>query len=132
MSSQFPREDVVWLLGSLSQLHRIPFDPALILQQFPPPYSLVTLIEAARALGFRVGESATPSGAAFAKLQYPCVAFLRAEAARAAPAPEQGAQPSAQAPETTEDGLSLAKDGNDLVLNAGGDDGNLPQGHEAP
>jgi len=49
VGSQFPREDVVWLLGSLSQLHRIPFDPALILQQFPPPYSLVTLIEAARA-----------------------------------------------------------------------------------
>ena len=103
MGSQFRREDVVWLLGSLSQLHRIPFDPALILQQFPPPYTQVTLIEAARALGFRVGESATPSAAAFAKLQYPCVAFLRDEAARAAPAPEQGAQPSAQAPETAED-----------------------------
>ena len=88
VGSQFRREDVVWLLGSLSQLQRIPFDPALILQQFPPPYTLVTLIEAARALGFRVGESATPSGAAFAKLRFPCVAFLRVAAAPAAPAPE--------------------------------------------
>jgi subfamily B ATP-binding cassette protein HlyB/CyaB len=90
---QFRREEVVWLLGSLSQIQRIPFDPALILQQFPPPYTLVTLIEAARALGFRTGESATPCGAAFAKLRFPCVAFLRAEAV---PAADTGDQESPQ------------------------------------
>jgi subfamily B ATP-binding cassette protein HlyB/CyaB len=70
---------MVWLLGSLCQVQRIAFDPALILQQFPPPYSLLTLIEAARALGFRLGESATPAGAALAQLRFPCVAFLRAQ-----------------------------------------------------
>ena len=79
MHSQFRREDVVWLLGSLCQVQRIAFDPALVLQQFPPPYSPITLIEAARALGFRMGESATPAGAAFAKLRFPCIAFLRAD-----------------------------------------------------
>ena len=103
MHSAFGREDVVWLLGSLSQLHRIPFDPALILQQFPPPYSMVTLIEAARALGFRIGESATPSGTAFAKLRFPCVAFLRGEGAPATSAPEQAAQSSAQALEASDE-----------------------------
>ncbi len=30
VGSQFRREHVVWLLGSLCQLQRIPFDPALI------------------------------------------------------------------------------------------------------
>jgi subfamily B ATP-binding cassette protein HlyB/CyaB len=70
---------MVWLLGSLCQVQRLAFDPALILQQFPPPYSLLTLIEAARALGFRLGESATPAGAALAQLRFPCVAFLRAQ-----------------------------------------------------
>jgi len=29
--------EFVWALGSLSQLHRIPFDRALLLSQFPPP-----------------------------------------------------------------------------------------------
>ena len=32
------REHFDWILGSLCQLQRVPFDPALLLQQFPPPY----------------------------------------------------------------------------------------------
>ena len=30
-------EELVWLLGSLCSRYRIPFDAALITQQFPPP-----------------------------------------------------------------------------------------------
>lgn len=45
---------LVWALGSLCALNRVPFDPELVLKQFPPPYTTDTLIHAARALGFRI------------------------------------------------------------------------------
>ena len=44
--------DLVWALGSIAGLHRKPFDAQLLLQQFPPPYSVASLISAAQALGF--------------------------------------------------------------------------------
>ncbi|OJX06668.1 MAG: hypothetical protein BGO72_16885 [Burkholderiales bacterium 70-64] len=50
------RHDLHWLLGSLCSLYRLPFDAQLIEQRFPPPYTLATFHEAARALGFRSGE----------------------------------------------------------------------------
>ena len=34
--------DLLWLLGSLCSLYRIPFDPKLIEQEFPPPHDLAT------------------------------------------------------------------------------------------
>ena len=49
------REEVLWLLGSLCGLFRIPFDAALITQHYPPPYTLATFHEAARALGLKTG-----------------------------------------------------------------------------
>ena len=48
--------DLLWLLGSLCQIGRVPFDATLVAQEFPPPHSTVTLHQAARALGFRSGE----------------------------------------------------------------------------
>jgi hypothetical protein len=42
-------------VGSLCQIHQQPWDPALALQRFPPPYSLKTLHEAAAEYGFRLG-----------------------------------------------------------------------------
>jgi len=48
-------ETCIWGLQGICQLHRIPFAPSLILQQFPPPYSLVSLHQAATALGLRSG-----------------------------------------------------------------------------
>lgn len=68
--------ELLWLLGSLCNLFRIPFDPKLIEQEFPPPYSLTTLHEAARALGFKTGHGTHPSD--WQKLPLPAVAFLRA------------------------------------------------------
>ncbi|MGA8051741.1 MAG: hypothetical protein WCA09_16300, partial [Burkholderiales bacterium] len=47
----------VWLLGSLCRIHRLPFDAALLLQQFPPPHDRAQLVEAARAFGFRAGQA---------------------------------------------------------------------------
>ena len=45
------RDDFVWLLGSLCNIHRIPFDARLVLSQYPPPYSTDKLEQAAKALG---------------------------------------------------------------------------------
>jgi len=53
----FSKEDVLLALASMCQFHRIPFDAALVLREFPPPYSLETLLHAARRLGFDVGAS---------------------------------------------------------------------------
>lgn len=73
-----PRE-LLWLLGSLCNLHRIPFDPALIEQNYPPPHDLATFHDAARALGFKTGHSTQPED--WQKLPLPAIAFLLAEPA---------------------------------------------------
>jgi hypothetical protein len=69
-------EDVIWLLGSLSALYRLPFEAGLIEQEFPPPYTLATLHEAARALGFRTGVVAQ-ADVDWQKLPLPAIAFLQ-------------------------------------------------------
>lgn len=67
---------MLWLLGSLCSLYRLPFDPQLVEQDFPPPHSLATFHEAALALGFKTGHSAHPAD--WQKLPLPAIAFLRA------------------------------------------------------
>jgi len=76
LQGEVRREDVLWLLGSLCGLFRVPFDASLIAQDFPPPYSLATLHEAARALGIKTGNCP------IAKLDWqtlplPAIAFQR-------------------------------------------------------
>ncbi len=68
------REEVLWLLGSLCGLFRIPFDATLIAQNFPPPYSLATFHEAARALGIKTGQCSTEK-LDWQKLPLPAIAF---------------------------------------------------------
>jgi len=65
------RRDFLWLVGSLCQLNRIAFDPALLLQRFPAPHSVRQLLEAAQSLGFKTGEGRLAAAA------YPCVGFLK-------------------------------------------------------
>lgn len=67
------REDFLWLLGSLCNIHRLPFDAKLTLNQFPPPYGRTALIEAAGRLGFDVSDAR--AGPELAKLPAPFVAF---------------------------------------------------------
>ena len=45
--------DFVWALGSVCALHQRPFDAQLLLRQVVPPYGEASLVEAARALGFK-------------------------------------------------------------------------------
>jgi len=65
------RADFVWLIGSLCQVNRLPFDAALVLQRFPEPHSTRQLLEALQALGFRTGDGP------LAKAALPCIAFLK-------------------------------------------------------
>ena len=79
----------VWVLGSLCRIHRVAFDAALLLQQFPPPYARHSLIEAARALGFKAGELAL-SDSKLREAPLPLIAFL---SEKGAGAPQQSRAP---------------------------------------
>lgn len=80
--------ELLWLLGSLCNLYRIPFEPKLIEQEFPPPHSFATFHEAARALGFKTGQGTHPAD--WQALPLPIIAFLRA-------VPETESQPEVKA-----------------------------------
>jgi len=69
----------VWALGSFCALNRIPFDPELLFQRFPPPYTLETLIQAARALGFSIRNKAC-SPEEIGQHPLPCLAVIHAPA----------------------------------------------------
>jgi subfamily B ATP-binding cassette protein HlyB/CyaB len=68
-------EHLLWTLGSLCQLFRVPFDPRLILQRFPPPYTVASLCGAAKALGFLVREQQLVSGKPFPAHHLPALAL---------------------------------------------------------
>ena len=75
---------LVWAMGSLCALNRVPFDAELLLKQFPPPCTTDHLVHAARALGFRV-KLKKCSASALVKMPVPCMALIT------------GAQPEADA-----------------------------------
>lgn len=69
--------DLLWLLGSLCQLHRVPFDPLLVERQFPPPCSFTSIHNALHAFGFKTGEHPFPtSSTELCKLPLPVAGFL--------------------------------------------------------
>jgi subfamily B ATP-binding cassette protein HlyB/CyaB len=51
----FATDTFIWGLAAICQLHRRPFAPDLILQQFPPPYGTSSLQDAAAALKLKSG-----------------------------------------------------------------------------
>lgn len=84
--------DLVWVLGSLARLHRRSFDAELLLQQFPPPHAVASLVAAAQALGFDT-RLTHESLDRLTRADLPCVAVLAAQAEDAAPdAPPIAAQ----------------------------------------
>jgi len=84
-NAQFADQDLLWLLGSLCQLHRIPFDPVLIQRQFPPPSTRITLTTALIALGFKVGSSSIPSNNKLQDIPLPVIGYLQSETPSAEP-----------------------------------------------
>ena len=69
-------DGVVWALQGICQLHRWPFAPKLVLQQVPPPYTLLELTRAGRSLGLKSGVREV-SAEALAKLPLPCIAVMK-------------------------------------------------------
>ncbi len=60
-SGSLEREDYLWLLGSLSNLHRLPFDAALIAKKLPAADNPATHDDAPTA-GFETDKSPSVSG----------------------------------------------------------------------
>jgi subfamily B ATP-binding cassette protein HlyB/CyaB len=87
---------MLWLIGSLSRVFRLPFDPQLVRQQFPPPYSRTTLLNALQALEFKVGEMELDEEgiATLERIPFPVVAFVREDEAVEDEAQEGALSPS--------------------------------------
>ncbi|MHB1677388.1 MAG: peptidase domain-containing ABC transporter [Sulfuriferula sp.] len=102
LTHHFSVEDLVWVMGSFCALNRKPFDPELLLKQFPPPYTSDSLIHAARALGFRIKRQ-EGDGALVTHLNLPCMAVLYEENAPVSDTMAETALPSviAEAPDAS-------------------------------
>ena len=100
-------EHMLWLLGSLCTRYRIPFDAALLAQQFPPPHQRASFHQAAQALGLKTGVR-TLAGFDGLQLPLPAIAFLRSETANA-----DAASAAAESPATPI--LVLKSDGDSLL-----------------
>jgi subfamily B ATP-binding cassette protein HlyB/CyaB len=100
-------EHMLWLLGSLCTRYRIPFDAALMAQQFPPPHRRASFHQAAQALGLKTGVR-TLTGFDWPKLPLPAIAFLRDETGNS-----DDASGAAESPATPI--LILKSDGDSLL-----------------
>lgn len=79
MGGALRESDFVWLVGSLCRLHGLPFDAALLTEQYPSPQDLDSLRRALADLGLKNQET-TVGGKVFKSLQPPYVAFLKPDA----------------------------------------------------
>ena len=77
MHHEVTKDDWLWLIGSLAQVHGIAFDTALLQRDFPPPLDVAALIRAGRACGLQISPH-TVRTARLAALPVPCVAWLAA------------------------------------------------------
>ena len=87
MVANFSQESFAWGLEAVAGLHRIPFDAALVLSQFPPPHTVESFGEAAQGLGIRTGlrQVRAPE---LRQLPLPCLALMNVPAGEASdPAP---------------------------------------------
>ncbi len=73
-TGQLDTASALWLLGSLAGFYRRPFDAALVLQRFAPPFDIPSLIEALEALGLKAGLVDWPTGE-WSSLPLPAVVF---------------------------------------------------------
>ena len=72
---QVDSSSALWLLGSLAGFYRRPFDAALVLQRFAPPFDFPSLIEALEALGLKAGLADWPEDD-WSSLLLPAVVFM--------------------------------------------------------
>lgn len=78
LAAALAEADFAWLVGSLCQINRMPFDSALLLQRYPAPHSILQFVDALRSLGFRTGEGKLATTA------FPCIGFLTGDEPRPA------------------------------------------------
>jgi ATP-binding cassette, subfamily B, bacterial HlyB/CyaB len=74
----FSSESYAWGLHGICQLHRIPFAPQVVLQQIPPPYTLLSFQHAAQAIGLK-SASHHAVVSQLPHLPLPCLAVLKAK-----------------------------------------------------
>lgn len=120
------RDQLLWVLGSLCQFHRIPFDSNLVLRNYPPPFSESTLLDAGNSLGFRI-RGARLREHKPDKLPTPCIAFLRpgtgkpGDARTAEPTPGIAANSEAGSDTAEAPALILKVEGGQLLYFESGD-----------
>jgi subfamily B ATP-binding cassette protein HlyB/CyaB len=78
--------DFVWLLASLCQLHRIPFDKDLVLRQNPPPHTLLQLLKSLSDMGLKT-QAARFDVRSSKRIVLPFIAFEKAAFFEPQPAP---------------------------------------------
>ncbi|HEV6966511.1 hypothetical protein [Roseateles sp.] len=79
IAKAIPQDQLLWALGSVCSLHRVPFAAELVAKTFPPPCSAATLIVAGRALGFTV-KHVTLATRRLERMVFPLVVSLQTAA----------------------------------------------------
>lgn len=109
----FDKDVFLWALGSLCNVHRLPFDARLALSQYPPPYRIEALLQACEHLGLSVRAHDLPRvglNVALAALPKPLLAIARPVASSAPSAAPS--EPSTETdPESVTDRASAATNG---------------------
>ncbi|HEU5135390.1 MAG TPA: peptidase domain-containing ABC transporter [Steroidobacteraceae bacterium] len=72
------REDFLWVIGSICQMHRVPFDATLISGQFPGPFTTLTILDAATRLGLKCALH-EQDAARCENWSFPSVVFMKGE-----------------------------------------------------
>ena len=75
-AQQLSHDNFIWALSALCQLQHIPFDSELMLRQFPPPFTVVSLQQALQALGLKVGRK-TITLQRLSQKALPCLAMTK-------------------------------------------------------
>ncbi len=83
-STLFSSDSYTWGLHGICRLYRIPFAPNVVLQQVPPPYTLLSFHQAAQAIGLKSAARSVAAGQLHS-LPLPCLAILK-------PAPQETAK----------------------------------------
>jgi len=86
------QDQMLWVLGSLCGMHRVPFDPKRVLENAAPPHSETILLEAAGGLGFRLG-AARFDRSLLARFSGSCIGFLRCKAPDSNDGADEAVQP---------------------------------------
>ena len=74
------QQDLLWAIGSLCSVHRIPFEPNLIRDHYAPPHSLAALLTACQDIGLEL-RYAQPAAKGLPMFQLPALAILKSDAA---------------------------------------------------